>query len=99
MCCGQKRTALRSTMMPPAPPTPRLEGSSGFETPVSSVQAPPAAPVAHQTVNLHYLKNWPARVRGQVTGAVYEFSRSQPVRAVDPRDAAALLRTRFFRQI
>ena len=96
MCCGQKRTALRSTM---APPTPQLDNPSGFGTPVSSIQASTAAPAAPQMVNLYYLKTWPERMRGKVTGRVYEFSRSQPVRAVDPRDAAALLRTRFFRQI
>jgi hypothetical protein len=49
-------------------------------------------------VSLRYLQNPPIRVRGPVTGRQYDFSGSRPVQAVDPRDASALLRTRFFRQ-
>jgi hypothetical protein len=36
-------------------------------------------------------------VRGSLTGRVYEFSAAAPTQAVDRRDAAALLASRFFR--
>jgi hypothetical protein len=36
-------------------------------------------------------------VRGTATGRVYQFSPVQPVLAVDPRDAQALLASRNFR--
>jgi hypothetical protein len=38
----------------------------------------------------------PVRVRGPVTGQVYEFSGERPSRWVDARDADGLLRTRHF---
>jgi hypothetical protein len=34
-----------------------------------------------------------------VTGRRYSFSQAQPDQVVDPRDAEALLRTRFFRRV
>ncbi len=48
-------------------------------------------------VSLRYLENSPISVWGPVTRRRYDFSASRPVQAVDPRDASALLRTRFFR--
>jgi hypothetical protein len=56
----------------------------------------PAQP-PNSSVALHYLEHSPIRVRGPMTGREYDFSGSQPVQAVDSRDAPALLRTRFFR--
>jgi hypothetical protein len=38
------------------------------------------------------------RVRGAVTGRLYEFSAVHPAQTVDGRDAAALLDSRFFRR-
>ena len=38
-------------------------------------------------------------VRGPVTGLAYAFSPAQPVRNIDARDAAAMLRTKLFRAI
>jgi len=38
-------------------------------------------------------------VRGPVSGQLYQFSRQQPVQAVDARDALSLLKTRLFRRI
>ncbi|HUY15363.1 MAG TPA: hypothetical protein VMX16_17305 [Terriglobia bacterium] len=55
----------------------------------------PAQP-SSSSVALRYLEYSPIQVRGPVTGRQYEFSSSNSVRAVDPRDAALLLRTRFF---
>jgi len=39
-----------------------------------------------------------ASVRGSVTGQLYQFSRLEPVQAVDSRDAMPMLRTRLFRR-
>jgi hypothetical protein len=38
-------------------------------------------------------------VRGPVSGQLYQFSRQQPVQAVDVRDALSILKTRLFRRI
>ena len=38
-------------------------------------------------------------VRGPATGRLYQFSKLQPMQAVDARDAAAILRTRLFRRV
>jgi hypothetical protein len=38
-------------------------------------------------------------VRGPVSGYLYQFSRQQPVQAVDARDAVSMLKTRLFRRI
>jgi hypothetical protein len=38
-------------------------------------------------------------VRGPVTGKLYQFSRQEPLQAVDPRDAVSILKTRLFRRI
>ena len=47
-------------------------------------------------LNLHYFGYSPINVRGPVTGQLYQFSKLQPVQAVDARDAASILRTRLF---
>jgi hypothetical protein len=47
-------------------------------------------------LNLHYLGYSPMNVRGPVTGQLYQFSKLQPVQAVDARDVASILRTRLF---
>jgi hypothetical protein len=56
--------------------------------------APAQAPNAF--VALNYLERSPIRIRGPVTGRIYEFSGSHPVQPVESRDATDLLRTRFF---
>jgi len=65
--------------------------------------APAVAPAAtyysgYPAISLHYLESSPIRVRGNVTGRYYEFSRATPDQSVDARDAEALLHTRFFRR-
>ena len=52
-----------------------------------------------RAVNLLYCGHASASVRGSVTGQVYQFSRLQPVQAVDSRDAMPMLRTRLFRRV
>ncbi|MFZ5636129.1 MAG: hypothetical protein ACOY82_06030 [Pseudomonadota bacterium] len=49
-----------------------------------------------RAVVLRYRERTPVRVRGPATGRFYAFSAAQPTRAVDPRDAAPLLRTGKF---
>jgi hypothetical protein len=48
------------------------------------------------SVMMQYRGNGSAQIRGPVTGQVYQFQRTQPVQAVDPRDAVSLIRTRLF---
>jgi hypothetical protein len=57
---------------------------------------PAAAQPAYGVVRLRYLERSPIRVRGPVSGRQYEFSAAAPMQAVDSRDAAQLLATRFF---
>ena len=82
MCCGQKREALRNSAAAGTTSPAAAEGNGAAK----------AAPM-----NLYYLRNVPVRLRGSATGRPYDFSSARPVQAVDPRDAVALLRTRFFR--
>jgi hypothetical protein len=53
--------------------------------------------VQSSALNLRYSGQLPMHVRGSATGSLYEFSREQPVQAVDPRDAQFLLASRLFR--
>jgi len=55
-----------------------------------------SAVLSDGSVYLQYKERSSIRVRGMASGRVYEFSSAQPVRAVDERDAAALLQTRLF---
>jgi hypothetical protein len=50
------------------------------------------------SVQLRYIERSPILVRGPVTGRQYQFSASHPVETIDVCDAAALLRTGFFRK-
>jgi hypothetical protein len=50
-------------------------------------------------VNLMYYGHAQVNIRGPVTGTLYRFSRLKSVQQVDARDAAAILRTRLFRQV
>jgi len=95
MCCGQKRSALRRPAMLA---TPRATWQRTAESPRPNAPQPTsqASPAGGPSVSLRYLKAAPLQMRGPVTGWKYEFSSSHPVQAVDPRDAAVLLRTRFF---
>jgi len=99
MCCGQKRSALRSApapaRMPATMPTVRQNVPNIPRAPQPTL-APAQSPSS--SVALRYTESSPIRVRGPVTGRQYDFSGSSSVQAVDFQDAQALLRTRFFRQ-
>jgi hypothetical protein len=110
-CCGQKRAALRSAP-PPAVITSATPYSSHAQPVSSKVPVPGDRPVTpasareavssgvppYLSVRLRYLESSPILVRGPETGRQYQFSATEPLQTVDPRDAPALLRTGFFRQ-
>jgi hypothetical protein len=69
-------------------------------TPASAATPPqPAAYSSHGAVTLRYLERSRIVVRGPATGRYYEFSGIDAVKPVEARDAVALLRTQFFRQV
>jgi hypothetical protein len=95
-CCGDKRTLLRNPQIhAPAqaanPPTPALVPPAAQSGPAVSRPVPNA-------VALRYLESSPILVRGMATGRQYRFSGTEPLQAVDARDAEVLLRSRFFRR-
>jgi hypothetical protein len=63
---------------------------------VAPVSRPPISAVA--SVSLRYLKQGGIILRGPVTGRQYSFTAARPIQAVDAQDAAALLRTSWFRR-
>jgi hypothetical protein len=80
-------------------PTANLVQPRTLPSPPPSDTAPPPPPVAGRSVvSLRYREKRPIHVRGPATGLVYHFSETNPVRGVDARDAAALLRTRYFQR-
>jgi hypothetical protein len=98
-CCGQKRDEIKSTSSPM-----KMEASpqavplrSQFQN-SNHQQNGNATKSYYHSVTLRYLEISPILVRGQ-TGRPYTFSGANPNQSVDPRDAEALLRTRFFRQV
>jgi hypothetical protein len=86
--------------------TPSMSGvtqrtSAGVASPSGARQQPAPATAhasARSVIHLRYSESSPIQVRGPVTGNRYQFSRAQPLQAVDARDASALLDTRFFRR-
>src|SRR5262245_61898031 len=101
-CCGQKRAALTSaspaavTRLNPNLPAATSQPAIAGKQDAVYVRARPLP--AYASVALRYTETSPILVKGPVTGRQYQFSGSSPVQAVDARDVAALLRTRFFSQ-
>ena len=96
-----------NNVRPPTASTPSHAGIAHTNLNAPPVAAPAKTPQvpratmavgAQPTVELRYVEKSPIQVRGQVSGRIYQFSGSQPVRAVDARDVSSLLRTRFFRR-
>jgi hypothetical protein len=113
MCCGKNRQQFQGTSgslpLSPANGTglrsmaPRVRTTPIVRQNMLNVPRAPQQPVApahlpNSPVALRYTQRSPIRVRGPVTGRTYDFSSSNPVQAVDSRDATTLMRTRFFRQ-
>jgi hypothetical protein len=59
----------------------------------------PMRNAANPNLTLMYYGYASVSVRGPVSGKLYQFSRQQPVQAVDARDAVSILKTRLFRRI
>jgi hypothetical protein len=99
-CCGKNRSRIVNASAPrntqPTLPSlaagPSQSPARGASQPLTVLTGP------YSLVNLRYLEKSPILVRGPATGRQYDFSHTHPVRAVDARDADALLRTRFFRR-
>ena len=85
-CCGQRRSAAAGVAAGEAAIPPRKLPDRPL----------PATP--YRAVSLHYLQATPIRVRGPITGGLYEFSNTRPVQPVDARDLRGLLETGLFRR-
>ena len=91
--------AARTAYLPPPLPDRRANRlSRRANAPDAVSQDSAAAVAAASTVNLRYTETASIQLRGLVSGHTYRFSDSQPLQAVDVRDSAALLQTRFFRR-
>lgn len=75
---------------------PRTDPPAPARPPAASLPHPLPRPAAGSLVPIRYLERSPVRVRGPVTGFLYEFSAAAPLVQVDTRDAERLLRTGFF---
>jgi hypothetical protein len=62
-------------------------------------QPKPERSAKYPALDLMYFGYAQVNVRGPVSGRLYQFSRQQPVQAVDARDAVSMLKTRMFRRI
>jgi hypothetical protein len=90
-CCGK----TRSTFIGQRPVVTRSAPSSPV---VNRPRTPAAAPAPAGLVALRSVAAGGMVVRGPATGRQYTFSAAAPVQMVEARDAAALLRTSWFRQ-
>jgi hypothetical protein len=93
MCCGKARASVSHGRISGAPAPARSSVASGQSSALLSN-------AAGQSVILTYVGKTTAGivVRGPASGQQYAFSSAQPIRAVEVRDAAVLLRTGYFRQ-
>ena len=85
-CCGRQARAY---------------GLIGAGAPATARPASVAVigPSVRSDIVLRYQLRTHVMVRGPVTGRSYTFSAGQPMQRVDARDAAALLRTRYFTRV
>ena len=88
-CCGRARAQLGVARAASMPST----AANGATRPTL-----PDVRSFGSTVTLRYVGPSSVTVRGPATGRAYAFSTGDPTRAVDPRDAAVLLTTAYFRQ-
>jgi hypothetical protein len=91
-CCGQRR------VFPGGPPA--VQGSAAKPVPPRPQFRVPAAVTgsAGVTAPLRYAKPGGIAVRGPVTGKHYAFTVAAPVKQVDAKDLAGLLRTSWFQR-
>ncbi len=103
MCCGRGRMAYRMASQPALAP---VAAPVAVAAAVAAEMRTPPAPAAEvavgavvgrsAAVTLRYLGRGAARVMGPVTGRRYDVSPDRPTLAVEPRDAAVLLRQGVF---
>ncbi len=91
-CCGKSRSTFIGQRPVAARPAPSASLAA------SRPRAPVAAPAPGGLVALRSVAAGGMVVRGPATGRQYSFSTAAPVQMVEARDAAALLRTSWFRQ-
>ncbi len=105
-CCGQKRSffTTRLPAVPALPSTParniRPVAAAPTSPSVRNVRLAATAPttVSGATVALRSATSGGIVVHGPATGRHYSFTATTPVQMVEARDAAALLRTSWFRR-
>ncbi len=99
MCCGNRRSAWRTTTGASSQAT-AARRAAGVAT-IPDIAPAPAKGLSWgqlTPVALHCTAQLPLRIWGAVTGRAYEFSDAEAVLPVDPRDAAILTRGCFFRR-
>lgn len=105
MCCNQKRSALRNSVVGVRPAVPTRNSAvrpfigQGSSTPRIAIHGPAISlshPAASSGVVVRYLEQAPLRVRGPVSGRSYDFSASRLEQPVDRRDLGGLLSTGLF---
>jgi hypothetical protein len=105
MCCGSKRLAFRNTpnraltgaVKPTVQPNRALvTGVSAQHRTMTTGTISPQVQVAANSIVLRHKDNLSVRVRGPVSGRLYDFSSTQPWQVVDRRDAAVLTRGGLF---
>ena len=99
-CCGQSGTALKPAQTPARPTRPL--GTVAVPTTAAAAACsgrccPGAYPRRSRRGVDPVLGTIGHPGSGTATGRIYEFSADAPTQAVDPRDAAALLASGFFR--
>jgi hypothetical protein len=93
-CCGQKRMPLKRPQTASA--ASRRPASSPALQAAASTPRPSISAVA--SISLRYLRQGGIILRGPVTGRQYSFTAARPIQPVDAQDAAALLRTSWFKR-
>jgi hypothetical protein len=96
MCCGKRREELSAQSAAKLPPSRTSQAAFERDKGRTRVSAPAYTPGA--PVPVRYTESQSIVVRGPVTGRRYPFSAANPTQLVDPRDAAAILQSRFFRR-
>ncbi|MGF6871003.1 hypothetical protein OKW35_000457 [Paraburkholderia sp. MM5477-R1] len=86
-CCGRKHSTLHA-----APP----QRARQIATTVPKERSPASPVQSGGTVAVRSVVNSAIVVRGSATGRHYAFTTAAPVQLVEARDAATLLRTRWF---
>lgn len=103
MCCGSKRRAFRNTsnraltaaIMPTVPPNRTLVSGVSVQHRVMTTRTT-SPQVSANSIVLRHKGNLSVRVRGPVSGRLYDFSGTEPWQVVDRRDAAVLTRGGLF---